>query len=130
MHAAWLDALPAAPTLRRDGWQSAEVRLDGGGTVEVRAKRGDDDRVAVTVRFSDPAVAARTEADAAALRTRLEAAYGAQVDLSFSDGRGRQPQEAPAPSRPALTAALTSDAPTPPTTSAPSRANGSREWIG
>ncbi len=125
----WLDALPAASALSADGWQTAEIRLDGGeGTVEVSARRDGDDRVAVTAAFSDPALSARPEADA--LRARREAAYGAQVDLSFADGRSPRQKDAPAPDRPAPappTASAPADAPDSPP---PVRPRGPREWIG
>ena len=132
----WIDRLPrlgpvTTPGFDADAWQAVEVRLEeGDGTVEIRARRHEEG-VAVTLRFSDPAVAQRAEREADTLRARLESTYGTAVDLSFTGGsaadRGADDRQT---SPPAASLTTTSASPDTAPKNPAARPLGRREWIG
>ncbi|ARA94781.1 hypothetical protein AWN76_017560 [Rhodothermaceae bacterium RA] len=66
-----------------NGWQVLEMRLDeGDGTMTIRTHRTDE-RVAVSVAFSDPSLRALAATQADRLQEALQARYDQQVDLSL-----------------------------------------------
>ncbi len=115
-----------------DGWNVFEMKMDeGGSSVTVKSKRTEE-RVSVSVSFSDPNLRALVQSDANKIEEMLAARYDSAVDLSFSsDGgsaeRGHQQEAAGAgptqhksQKRPALSS------PSPRTTRSRSR----HDWIG
>ena len=93
-NAEWARLLGEGPLRLQEfenGWKSVDIQLaEGEGTVNVRARR-DEDRVAVAVAFSDPALRQAAAADANRLREILQQQYGTRVDLTLTgDSAGRQ----------------------------------------
>lgn len=88
LSAAWLRTMTQSqlPFSVGDGWQVLEMKLDeGDGTVTIKAKPGDE-RVAVSVGFSDPTLRALASAQVDRIQEALQEAYNTSVDLSFADG--------------------------------------------
>lgn len=134
LSAAWLRQLgEAAPQAAAGTWHVVQLSLgEGDGELTVRARR-EDERVHVSVGFSDPQLRTLATEQADRLQSALEARYGADVDLSFTDGEGRQPDERgePGAPRPRTSARPdAADAPAPSRTSFSSRPGTHHEWVG
>ncbi len=132
LSAAWLQKLgEAAPRAIAGAWQTVRVSLgEGEGEVTVQAQR-EDEHVRVALGFSDPALRTVMTEQSDRLQSALEARYGTDVDLSFTDGRqddgSASPERQPAPasgSAPRRTA--DADALPP----APVRTGAHNEWVG
>jgi hypothetical protein len=76
-----------------NGWKVLEMPLDEGqGTMTVKARR-EEDRVSVSVSFTDPQLRALAEANSDRLHDVLRERYEANVDFTLmSDGAGDSPQ--------------------------------------
>lgn len=133
LSAAWLQKLgEAAPPAAAGTWQVVQLSLgEGEGDLTVRARR-DEDRVHVSVGFSDPQLRALASDQADRLQSALEARYGADVDLSFTDGEGREPEERGAPHAAPRGTSAPSDAESAAPSHAPARSRPGthHEWIG
>lgn len=69
-----------------NGWQVLEMQLEeGDGTMTIRTQRTDE-RVSVSVAFSDPSLRALAAAQADRLQDALQTRYDQHVDLSLSSG--------------------------------------------
>ncbi len=89
LSAAWLQRLGEMTPRALDGmWQTVRLALgDGDGELTVSTRR-DDERIAVTISFSDPRLRALAADHAERLQGALETRYDADVDLSFSEHDG------------------------------------------
>jgi hypothetical protein len=100
---AWLRSVTTGPLRLQDlenGWKSLELQLpEGNGTVTVRARR-EEEKVAVAVGFSDPALRSMAAASIDRLRELLQDQYGTKVDFSLMDG-GSSDRQQHAPGQPA-----------------------------
>ena len=101
MNPAWLRAMMSQHSRTfstENGWKVLEMQLEeGSGTMTVKARR-DEDRVAVSVGFSDPHLRSLALANAERLQQAIEAQYDADVEFSlFSDGtyNAEDQQDAP-----------------------------------
>ena len=99
---AWLRAVQSRPlrTYAEAGWNVLEMQLDEGeGTVTIKARR-EEERVAVSVGFSDPTLRALASAQSDRLQQVLQAQYDSVVDFSLmnsgSDTSGRREDSAEA----------------------------------
>ncbi len=134
LSAAWLQRLSdLAPRAAAGSWQTVRLSLgEGEGELTVQARR-DDERVAVTVQFSDPRLRSLAADHAERLLSALEARYDADVDLSFAEHDGSPSREdspegeraLPSPSRTASSEPAQQTAGSTPTLS-----TGRNEWIG
>lgn len=135
LSAAWLQKLgEAAPHAAAGTWQSVQLSLgEGDGELTVQAQR-DEERVRVAIGFSDPHLRLLATEQADRIQSALEARYGTDVDLSFTDGEREQPGErgepGGLPQHPTSRRATAADAPTPATTSARSHPGTHNEWVG
>lgn len=135
--AAWLrttfaQTLPSVSV--EDGWKVLEMELEEGqGTMTVKARR-DEDRVAVSVGFSDPNLRALAQTHADRLEQVLRTQYEANVDFSLFSGQSETPDRRPGASREGGALPGSPGAATPPADA--SRAarvalsGASNEWIG
>jgi hypothetical protein len=134
LSAAWLQKLgEAAPRAAAGTWQSVQLSLgEGDGELTVRARR-DEERVRVAIGFSDPNLRLLATEQADRLQSALEARYGTDVDLSFTDGEREQAGERGEPGLPRATQrADATDATDAAPSHAParSRPGSSNEWVG
>ena len=133
LSAAWLQKLgEVAPQAAAGTWHVVQLSLgEGDGDLTVRARR-DEDRVHVSVGFSDPQLRALASDQADRLQSALEARYGADVDLSFTDGEGREPEERGEShaTRPGTSAPSDAESAAPSRAPAHSRPGTHHEWIG
>ena len=132
LSAAWLQKLgEAAPRAVAGTWHVVQLSLgEGDGEMTVKARR-DDERVHVAIAFTDPQLRTLAAEQADRLQSALEARYGTDVDLSFSDGDREQPgarRDEPGAPRPRLSAPTTANAPT--GARPPSRPGTLNEWVG
>jgi len=85
---AWMKTLmnqPARAFALNNGWQVLQVQLeDGQGSLTVSARR-DDDGMAVSVGFTDPALRGQAAVQAGRIQDALQAQYQTQVDFSLQD---------------------------------------------
>ena len=69
-----------------DGWQVMDMKLEGDrGGVTIKTRR-EDDRVSVSVSFTDPMLAAQMQANVQRIEQVLQNQYEASVSLSFESG--------------------------------------------
>lgn len=114
-------------------WQTVRLSLgEGDGEMTVKTRR-DEERIAVTVQFSDPRLRSLATDQADRLLGALEARYEADVDLSFAEREGEPEQDhAPDgehPARPPHKPAP-ADLTQPITGTNPAPSAGRNEWIG
>lgn len=85
---AWMKTLmnqPARAFALNNGWQVLQVQLeDGQGSLTVSARR-DDDRMSVSVGFTDAALRGQAAVQAGRIQDALQAQYETQVDFSLHD---------------------------------------------
>ncbi|MEX1055959.1 MAG: hypothetical protein WED81_08000, partial [Rhodothermales bacterium] len=76
-----------------NGWKVIEMSLDEGqGTMTVKARR-EEDRVSVSLSFTDPQLRALAETNSGRLHDLLQERYESNVDFSLmSDGAGNSPR--------------------------------------
>jgi hypothetical protein len=103
MRPAWLRAVQSRSlhTYTESGWNVLEMQLDeGDGTITIKARR-EEERVAVSIGFSDPTLRALASAQTDRLQQVLQAQYETAVDFSLmnsdSDTSGRKEDSSQAP---------------------------------
>lgn len=89
---AWLQARGAGRSSfvqSRDGWRMLEMKLqEGDGSLTIKTKQ-DDDRMAVSVGFTDARLRSLASASAQQIQNVLQSQYNTTVDLSLmKDGNG------------------------------------------
>ncbi len=118
----------------RDGWRTVEMQLkDGDGSLTIKTKQ-DDDRMAVSVGFTDSRLRSLASANAQQIQNVLQSQYNTTVDLSLmgdghdsaKDGRSDGSSRNDSSAHPAETDADASDA----TTSRAPLLDGEYEWVG
>lgn len=134
---AWLRAVQSRPlrTYAEAGWNVLEMQLEEGeGTVTIKARR-EEERVAVSVGFSDPTLRALASAQSDRLQQVLQTQYDSAVDFSLMNsgsdtpGRREDSPEAHGPANPngSNKAPETHDNPLPARGPMPGARN---EWVG
>ena len=135
---AWMKTLmnqPARAFALNNGWQVLQVQLeDGQGSLTVSARR-DDDSMAVSVGFTDPALRGQAAAHAGRIQDALQAQYQTQVDFSLHDDtQERSSHDRSNPSRTAASLQGTDAEPDAPSSAASSSVRAAllganHEWI-
>jgi hypothetical protein len=133
---AWLKAVSQGPlrvSTLTGGWKSVELALgEEDGTVTVQA-RSDQEKVAVSVGFSESRLRAQAMANARQLQDAMQAQYDTEVDLSFAGGNAGESGERgseDADGSPASTPLAASASPDDPDADEPARGGLRHEWIG
>jgi hypothetical protein len=133
---AWLRAKMGRPAFSQaaGGWKTLEMQLqEGDGTVTLKTRQ-DNERMAVSVGFSDSRLRSIASAQTQQLQDALQAQYDTEIDFSLmSDGSGTSQEQAPDDGAPGsgvlVPDALEADAAEPSTARA--RMIGAQnEWIG
>lgn len=135
LSAAWLQRLSEMlPRAVAGTWQTVRLALgDGDGELTVSARR-DDDRIAVTIQFSDPRLRVLAADHAERLQGALEARYDTDVDLSFAESDSgssheQTPESDPHP-RNSTGRSGPAEAAEQPAASKPMHPAARHEWIG
>lgn len=76
-----------------DGWKMLEMNLQNGdGTVTLKTRQ-DQERMAISVGFSDAKLRSIASAQAQQLQETLQAQYDTPIDFSLMDGKSGPQQE-------------------------------------
>ncbi len=134
---AWLRAKMGRPSFAQaaSGWKMIEMQLqEGDGTVTLKTRQ-DNERMAVSVGFSDARLRSIASAQAQQLQDALQAQYDTEIDFSLmSDGsdssQDQAPDEGPSSASLASPDRLDPDATADNTVPRTSLTGGQHEWIG